>query len=91
MPTNLNLKIDAKKIDKTKLFVGEKGTYLDCVVIMHEEVDQYGNCGMIVQTWKDKPKDVKGNILGNAKWIQKKQQDAAPVDTTPAAADDLPF
>lgn len=90
MATNLSLNIDAMKIDKTKLFAGKDGAkYLDMVIIMHEEVNQYGHCGMIVQSWKDKPKDVKGNILGNAKWIQKKVEAAPSQPTT--THDDLPF
>ncbi len=78
MATNIQLKIDVKKIDKAKLYVGEKGTYLDATILMNDEPDQYGNCGMIVQnvSKEEREKGVKGAILGNVKWIQKKQQAA---------------
>lgn len=97
MATNLQLKIDVKKIDKAKLFVGEKGTYLDASIIMNDEPDQYGNCGMIVQnaTKEEREAGKKGAILGNAKWMQKKQgtpQTSQPATNTAPQDDlDLPF
>jgi hypothetical protein len=98
MSTNISVKIDVKKIDKAKLFVGEKGTYLDATIIMRDEPDQYGNCGMVVQnvTKEEREAGVKGIILGNVKWIQKQPQQVSGsnlvVNTdTPEPIDDLPF
>ena len=71
----LNLKIDVSKIDKQHLFKGQKGTYLDATIFVDlDNVDQYGNNGMIVQTWKDAGKDTP--ILGNGKifWREQQQQ-----------------
>jgi len=67
----LALKIDVTKIEKGRLFKGEKGTYLDCIVMLKDEPDQYNNIGMIVQSVSKEEKDrgVKGPILGNAKRI----------------------
>lgn len=81
MATNISVKIDVMKIDKSKLFKGEKGTYLDATIFMKDEPDQYGNVGMIVQniTKDEREAGSKGAILGNVKWIQKQS-------TTPAAA-----
>jgi hypothetical protein len=84
----IKLKIDVSKIDKTKLYKGAKGTYLDAVLFLKDEVDQYGNHGMIVQsvTKEEREQGVKGAILGNAQLnfaqqpTQEQQQD-----------DDLPF
>ncbi len=45
----LKLKIDVTKIDKSRLFTGSKGTYLDATVLIKDAPDQYGNDGMIVQ------------------------------------------
>jgi hypothetical protein len=75
MAQNIALKINVKDIDKAKLFVGEKGVYLDAVIIMREENDEYGNIGMIVQsvTEEERKNGVKGKILGNAKIIVKKE------------------
>jgi hypothetical protein len=89
MATNLSIKLDVTKIEKAKLFKGEKGTYLDATIIMKDEPDQYGNVGMIVQnTTEDERKaGVKGTILGNVKYIQKKVTE--PLKET--EFNDLPF
>jgi hypothetical protein len=84
--------LDVKKIDKTKLYVGKKGTYLDAVVFLKDEADEYGNHGFIVQsvTKEEREKGVKGEILGNVKILgnSQSQQDKAQ----PQKADDgLPF
>lgn len=86
----LSLRIDVTKIDKAKLYKGEKGTYLDCVVMLKEEPDQYQNIGMIVQSVskEERQAGVKGAILGNAKRIGVSDKPAAQ-----ATSDDsgLPF
>lgn len=46
----VSLKIDISKIDKNRLFSGKKGTYLDATVFIDiDQLDQYGNSGMITQ------------------------------------------
>ena len=72
----VNLKIDVSKIDKSKLFKGEKGVYLDLTAFINvDEQGQYGDNGMITQSWKDQQKG-EGPILGNAKvfWRDDGQQ-----------------
>ena len=74
----LSLKIDVSKIDKARLFSGQKGTYLDATIFVElAELDQYGNSGMITQdvTKEEKAQGVKGNILGNGKvfWVENGQ------------------
>ena len=86
----LRLKIDCTKIDKTALFKGKKGTYLDAAVILGEETDKYGNDGMIVQ---DLGKDrrtagERGAILGNARWAQQAPKQAEPAKQPPFPGDD---
>lgn len=90
MAQNITLKINVKGIDKTKLFVGDKGVYLDAVIIMRDANDEYGNIGMIVQntTEEEKAKGIKGTILGNAKIIVKKEKSE---EEKQAAIDDIPF
>lgn len=73
----VSLKIDVSKIDKAKLFKGQKGTYLDAQVFIDiDQLDQYGNSGMITQsvTKEEKAQGVKGNILGNCKVFWKDTQ-----------------
>lgn len=71
MKKTITLKIDVNKIDKAKLYKGEKGTYLDAVLFFDEQDDQYGNNGMIVQSVskEERKRGVKGEILGNAKLL----------------------
>ena len=66
----VSIKLDVTKIDKQRLFSGQKGTYLDATVFIDiDELDQYGNSGMITQdvSKEEKQNGVKGNILGNVK------------------------
>ena len=66
----VSLKIDVTNIDKARLFPGQKGAYLDATVFIDlDQLDQYGNSGMITQdvSKEEKQQGVKGNILGNCK------------------------
>lgn len=66
----VSLKIDVSKIDKERLFRGQKGVYLDATVFIDvDQKDQYDNNGMITQdvTKEEKDQGTKGNILGNCK------------------------
>ena len=100
----LKLKIDLKKIDKTKLFKAESGAvYLDCTVLLKDngEVDSYGNNGMIVQevSKADREAGLKGAILGNSKPMGVTAKPTAATVAPKATAapiasvddDDLPF
>jgi len=71
MKIGVSLKVNVAKIDKARLFQGKNGNvYLDATVFIDvNELDQYGNSGMITQDVKkeEKAQGVKGNILGNCK------------------------
>ena len=84
----ISLKIDIDKIDKSKLFKGQKGTYLDAVVFLNDEKDQYGNNGMITQSVskEEREKGGKGVILGNAKIVSQLSNQQVKESTS-----DLPF
>lgn len=89
----INAKIDVSKIDKNRLYKGQKGTYLNCVLIPTPK-SEYGDYMIVEQTSKEeREKDIKGNILGNAKEFKKD-----PVSTKEKEdidnfndVDDLPF
>jgi hypothetical protein len=83
---NIQVKLDVTKIDKTKLFQGKQGTYLDAVIFLKDTPDQYGNNGMIVQSVSadERAQGIKGAILGNVKVMQQQAQQQAPES-------DLPF
>jgi hypothetical protein len=99
----VSFKIDVTKIDKARLFVGQKGKYLDATVFIDlDELDQYGNSGMITQdvSKEERQAGTKGAILGDSKvfWRDEGQAPQAskpqgnsrpdPVDTF---EDDIPF
>ena len=85
----IRLKIDVSKIDKSKLYKGAKGIYLDAVLFLNDEIDQYGNNGMIVQqvTKEEREQGVRGAILGNSSKVKKRD----PESLTDDEDDDLPF
>jgi len=66
----VQIKLDVSKIDKTTLFKGAKGTYLDATVFIDmDNKDQHGNNGMVTQDVSKEARDAgeKGPILGNVK------------------------
>ena len=83
----VSLKVNVSKIEKQRLFHGKNGNiYLDATVFIDlNELDQYGNSGMITQdvSKEEKLQNVKGNILGNCKvfWNDAGQQ--APQQQAP--------
>ena len=68
-------KIDVKKIDKARLYVGQKGIYLDFVLIETPDSD-FGDY-MIVQSISKEERlaGKKGEIIGNAKIFAKKNEE----------------
>ncbi len=66
----ISIRVDVSKIDKARLYKGEKGTYLDLTAFVDlDEHDQYGNNGLIKQSTSKEERDsgVDLPILGNSK------------------------
>lgn len=86
------LKIDVTKIDKTALFKGEKGIYLDVTLLENRDgPDRYGNDGFIVQEISRERRDAgeKGPIIGNWKHAgQGAGRTVMPKPTTQPAKND---
>jgi len=100
----ISISVDVTKIDKSRIYVGEKGKYLKLTAwVDTTEEDQYGNHGMITQeTSKEEREDgLKLPILGNAKVFYNLERTAdTPAPTPPPfpseqqeddVIDDLPF
>lgn len=90
----IQAKIDVTKIVKSKLFTGQKGTYLDINIWVNDNPDQFGNDVSIEQkTGKDEAKI----YLGNGKFYKPKEPEPAknPEYNNPApesnGTDGLPF
>jgi len=70
MKVGINVRIDVTKIDKSRLYKGAKGTYLDLTTFVDTvEQDQYENNGFISQSQTKEERDAgqKTPILGNVK------------------------
>lgn len=91
----VRLKLDVTKIEKARLFKGQKGTYLDATVFVDiDESDQYGNHGMITQdvTKEEREAGTRGPILGNVKVFYKgdQQRQQAPQQQAQQSAPQQP-
>jgi len=67
----ITVRIDVTKIDKSRLFKGEKGTYLD-VVLIETPAAKYGNDYICKQQISKEERElgVEAPILGNGKNTQ---------------------
>jgi len=79
MKIGVRVKLDVTKIEKARLFKGQKGTYLDATVFIDvDQKDQYDNNGMVTQDISKEEKDAggQGAILGNVQvfWSDNQQQ-----------------
>lgn len=90
MATLISMKIDVKKIEKERLYIGEKGVYLNAVIVIFDEPDEYGRNGMILQeiAKDERQAGVKATILGNVSYIPKRELTQEEVQQT---LEDLPF
>ena len=92
----LKIELDVTKIDKERLFKGEKGTYLDATTFIDlDQQDKYGNNGFIAHSVSKEEREagVQGAIVGNAKVFykegQKQGQPAPQQQSAPFEDDDL--
>ena len=88
----ISLRIDVTKIDKDRLYKGQKGQYLDLTTFVNlDEKDQYDNNGFISQSVSKEERDagVKTPILGNVKVFY--PTSSAPAKQEDFALEDDPF
>ena len=93
MKVGLSVRIDVTKIDKSRLYKGAKGTYLDLTTFVDtDQQDQYENNGFVSQSTsaEEREQGVKTPILGNVKVFF--TDGAAPAQAAaPAIDEDIPF
>jgi hypothetical protein len=94
----ITISIDVSKIDKSRLFKGKKGTYMDLTTFIDlDNLDQYENNGFISQSTskEERAAGVQTPILGNCKVFFNDNNPSAeqgmPTDTTPVDTSDVPF
>jgi len=62
----VSISINVDLLDKSKLYKGKKGTYLNISGFLKEDADQYGNFGFLTQDGVKTP-EANAPILGNFK------------------------
>ena len=106
MKVGVSIKIDVTKIDKARIFDGQKGKYIDLTTFIDlDQQDQYGNNGFVSQSVskEEREQGVKTPILGNVKVFMKGDGSQQPNQATQPAQtvqqpqgfddfdDDIPF
>ena len=93
MKIGLSVRIDVTKIDKARLYAGEKGTYLDLTTFVDtDQQDQYENNGFISQSVdkQEREQGVQTPILGNVKVFFTDGAQSAP-QSKAVIDEDIPF
>ncbi len=95
MARTITASINLSKIDKSKLIKGQKGTYLNLVLFVNDEPDQFNNNVAIAQSQTKEERDggAKTNYLGNGKTndMQQKEVKSESIPVIAEQDDDLPF
>ena len=96
MKAGLSVRIDVTKIDKERLYKGQKGTYLDLTTFVDTaSQDQYENNGFISQSVdkEEREKGVQTPILGNVKvfYTDGSEQPSTPQAKQEVIDEDIPF
>ena len=97
MKVGLNVRINVSKIDKSKLYKGEKGVYLNMTTFVDlDQEDEYGNNGFISMEQSKEQRDAgeQSVILGNVKkfWVDGATASAPQSDMSIEELDeDIPF
>ena len=88
----IKLKIDVTKIDKSKLFKGEKGTYLDLDVWINEdEAEDWKKVSVNQQqTKEERDSKAKKNYIGNGE-LKFGWDDAPKNDTKEVVDEEIAF
>lgn len=91
MAKKISIKINYDAIDTARLFNGKKGRYLDITAI--ERDDEYGNNFLVVQdvTKEERLAKKRGPIIGNAKWLVFKGDEAHAPATSNKPDEDVPY
>ena len=94
----LSVKIDVTKIDKSRLFQGKKGTYLDADIWINDEQDKFGNDASVSMSQTKEEREAKAQkiYIGSARkvfgWDDAPVSKAAPAsEQEDDEEDSLPF
>jgi len=82
----INISIDVSKIDKSRLFKGKKGVYMDVTTFIDtNNPDQYNQHGFVSQSTSKEEREagVKTPILGNCKVFFDSENGKPSIPTAP--------
>lgn len=95
----IKAKLDLMKIPKDKIYIGQKGKYLDIIIFQYDEQDKYGNdfSIQISRSQEERESGGKAIYIGNGKIQEHKPFSPVPpkindsFDGELEFDDDLPF
>ena len=93
----LSVKIDVTKIDKSRLFQGKKGTYLDADIWINDEQDKFGNDASVSMSQTKEEREAKAQkiYIGSARkvfgWDDEPVAAAAPAPQDDDDGDEILF
>lgn len=93
----IKISIDVTKIDKSLLYKGKKGTYLN--LVLFDKPDDYGNAGFAKQDLSKEQREagVEAPIIGNWREMKKREEPqprnrpSGPARPPVEEDDDIPF
>lgn len=93
MQNKVSLKIDVTKIDKTRLYEGKKGVYLDCLLMPNAGESKFGDDGFIIQSISKEARDAgeRGPIIGNWRYLSPAAGATAEANHQQEDGDKIPF
>ena len=94
MKLGISIKIDVTKIDKSRIFEGQKGKYLTMTTFIDmDNEDNYGNHGFISQSVskEEKGQGIQTPILGNCKIFWGIDQKPQQQNTQHIPDENIPF
>lgn len=96
MSDMIAVKINVTRIDKSAIFEGKSGKYVDMLLMENKDgTDQYGNEGFVTQGISKERREAgeKGPIIGNWRRLKtaKAQAPKANAESYEAPSDDVPF
>lgn len=90
------VKINVTRIDKSAIFEGKSGKYVDMLLMENKDgTDQYGNEGFVTQGISKERREAgeRGQIIGNWRRLKttKAQAPKSKPESYEAPTDDVPF
>lgn len=89
----ISVRINVDKIDKRKIFIGEKGRWLDITIAPRREKGKYGATHTVYHQQTPEEREARDEkvYLGDGRAFKFEEKEATYYDPDAAEEDDLPF